>query len=313
MHNHHICSHISFKPWDCDMSTLEIAELNDKTAGIACFAVRVVGPRSIVYTYKKNGQEKSGVRMDAWLVSSDPTRYCRAMVKGDPAKVETALAKFKEGSTWLLSRIALDKTDQKWNSASIKFTVLLSQPTHAQELAGDAAKKMATEVVPPASVADVIHIRDKRAIDIMGVASEFAESEVSTVQGTRRKCTFTLRDDTKSIIAVTIWKPSGDTEDFESKLNGKAVRIFGLSTSFYQDVLQLTTLSDFQIYPAGTTERAKALESGQETLLKMAMDELTTLTGVPSLSTEGEAAMTVCSMLQALGGASMGDDVLASW
>ena len=45
----------------------------------------------------------------------------------------------------------------------------------------------------------------------------------------------------------------------------------------------------------------------------MATDELTTLTGVPSLSTEGEAAMTVCSMLQALGGASMGDDVLVSW
>lgn len=284
-----------------------------KTAGVASFGVRVVGPRKMEYTYKKHGQDKSGVRMGAWLVSSDPTRYCRAMVKGDAAKINAAMAKFQEGSAWLLSGIALDKTDQKWNSASIKFTVLLSQPTRAEALPEDAAEKMATEVAPPASVADVIHIRDKRAVDIMGVASEFAESEVSTAQGTRRKCTFTLRDDTKSIISVTIWRPSGDKQDLASQLNGKAVRIFGLSTSFYQDVLQLTTLSDFQIYPAGTTERAKALESGQDTLLNMAAGELTTLTGVPSLSTEGEAGMIVCSMLQALGGARMGDDVLVSW
>ena len=116
-------------------------------------------------------------------------------------------------------------------------------------------------------------------------AKDQMTSSMLQVAKTRRTDCYHV-DDTKRIIAVTIWKPSGDTEDFASKLNGDAVRIFGFVTGFYQDVLQLTTLSDFKIYPAGTTERAKALESGQETLLKMATDELTTLTGVPSLLTD---------------------------
>ena len=295
------------------MATLEISELNDKTAGIARFGVRVVGSRKIEFTYKKNGQEKSGTRMEAWLVSSDPSKYCRATVKGDAAKVNAAMTKFKDGTAWLLSNIVLDKTDQKWNSASVKVTVLLSPPTQAKELSGDAAKKMAIEVVPPASVADVAEIKDKRSIDVMGVASDYNENEVSTAQGPRRKCSFTLRDHTKTMIGVTIWRPVGDKENFSDKLNGKAVRIFGLATSFYQDVLQLTALNDFQIHPAGNSARAKALESGQQELLNMANDDLTTITGIPSMSTEGEAALTVCSMLHAVGNAAMGDDVLVSW
>ena len=73
----------------------------------------------------------------------------------------------------------------------------------------------------------VAEIKDKRSIDVMGVAADYNENEVSTAQGPRRKCSFTLRDQTKTMIVVTIWRPVGDKENFSDQLNGKAVRIFG--------------------------------------------------------------------------------------
>lgn len=183
----------------------------------------------------------------------------------------------------------MDKATQ-WNSAPVKVCVTLSHPTVSEPL--DDNNSLATEILLAATVADVVDIKDKRAIDMMGVAHDYTECVVSTVRGSRRKCTFRLQDDSKATLSVTIWRPGTDSFDFLSLLEKKVVRIFGLSTDFYNGGLQLTAMNDMLILPGGGSEKAQALNKSQDELLSLDGKDFVSVTGAPSISTDGEASLT---------------------
>ena len=166
---------------------LEVRDLNEKSARAGRFAVRVLNPRILEYTYTKCGQTKTGSKLEAFLVSSEPSTYCLASARGDASKVQASLVKFTHGSTWLLSNATLEK-DQRWNSTPVKQTISLTQPTNTAAYKGEIGE-LAEEIVPGATLPDIAEIHDKRVIDVMGIASDYAESLVNTARGPRKKIT----------------------------------------------------------------------------------------------------------------------------
>ena len=91
-------------------SSLDLGALNKSSARIASFVVAVTGGRVIEYTFtqKKDGKTIHAHRFETRLVGMKAESYCIGSVKGSAAACKSAAEEFVDGSTWTLSKAALD-------------------------------------------------------------------------------------------------------------------------------------------------------------------------------------------------------------
>ena len=258
-------------------------------------------------TYERSGVTRTSHKLECFLVSSDPAMYCLGTIKDQEAKLKDLMQHFKHGSCWLLSKVKLDaKSDVRYNSCPNKVTVTLSTTT-ASPAEDDT---LADEVVPAHGVNNILQLCDKRSIDLMGVLRDTEDNGViATAKGKRQKYTLNIVDQTDADagtyhVQIALWDaPESQWGSDLAKYKGSVVRLFGIYADFPNGNLALTASSSFRVADAGGSDKAKRLQQASADLLTgdaVTVAAAATRSAGASLSTEGDAVLTLCSVLENL-------------
>ena len=100
--------------------SLELEELSAKSSGIGAWVLNIHAMRCIEYEYTKQSNVHKGQKLECLLIAQSGT-YCHGVIKTlysrtrgsggvDPAaELKTMMDKFKDGSIFTLTRVALDE------------------------------------------------------------------------------------------------------------------------------------------------------------------------------------------------------------
>jgi len=95
--------------------SLDLHELNAKSAGIGAWVLRVHTMRFLAYEYVWQNQPRKGQKLECHLVAADGV-YCQGVIKALPrsgggidpaAELNEMRAKFKYGTMWRMTKVAL--------------------------------------------------------------------------------------------------------------------------------------------------------------------------------------------------------------
>ena len=157
-----------------------LKSLNKSSARVATFAAKLCDGIVEQYTYFKKGsqQQVTAHKFEVTLVGRNPQDYCKGFVKASKGDCEKAAAKFKDGTVWALSKVALDSyTAGQYISTPVLYRVDLSKSTMTNRDTNSEEDKALRESMPPApvpptSVADLTRIATNRSTDLIAVIKE---------------------------------------------------------------------------------------------------------------------------------------------
>ena len=134
--------------------SLDLHELNAKSAGIGAWVLRVHAMRRIEYEYVWQNQPKKGLKVECRLVAADGV-YCQGGFEalnrsssrgggGDPAvELKEMQDKFKDGTVWRMTKVVLANETSEYIGSPLKICIDLRktkmQP-YLAELCGDGAR-----------------------------------------------------------------------------------------------------------------------------------------------------------------------------
>ena len=104
------------------MESLDLSELNAKSAGIGSWVVQVHGMRHIRYEYQWQGKPQKGQKLECLLVTSDGN-YCQGVVRTLPpraggedpgSELKKVLQKFTSGSVWRMTKVTIAKEKKEY-------------------------------------------------------------------------------------------------------------------------------------------------------------------------------------------------------
>ena len=114
--------------------SLDLHELNSKSAGIGSWILKVHAIRHIEYEYVWQGQPRKGEKLECHLVDANGV-YCQGVVKSvyrnvsrgggvDPAVELRAMHdKFKDGSVWTMTKVSLSNEKSEYIGSPIKLAI----------------------------------------------------------------------------------------------------------------------------------------------------------------------------------------------
>ena len=110
----------------------ELEELNDKSAGIGAWVLKIHGMQWIEYQYTRQNNVQKGRKLECLLVSQTGT-YCHGVIEAlysrakggggvDPAaEMKTLMDKFKDGSIFRLTKVTLADEKAEFIGAPLKM------------------------------------------------------------------------------------------------------------------------------------------------------------------------------------------------
>ena len=124
--------------------SLNLHELNAQSAGIGAWVLRVHAMRRIEYEYVWQHQPKKGEKLECRLVAQDGV-YCQGVIKGmsksyrgggvDPAAdMKDMQDKFKDGTVWKMTKVALANEKSEYISSPVKSTIDLRKTKYAPDV-----------------------------------------------------------------------------------------------------------------------------------------------------------------------------------
>ena len=157
-----------------------LKSLNKSSAKVATFAAKLCDGIVEQYTYLQKGsqQQVTAHKFEVTLVGRNPQDYCKGFVKASKEDCEKAAAKFKDGTVWALSKVALDSyTAGQYISTPVLYRVDLSKSTMTNRDTNSEEDKALRESMPPApvpptSVADLTRITTNCSTDLIAVVKE---------------------------------------------------------------------------------------------------------------------------------------------
>jgi len=300
---------------------LQLSEVNSSSAKVGSWLVRVAFPYIDEFAFQdKNGKQVTGQKFICTLVGVGDAQYMPGVVKGTAAKVKQALDKFREGTLWKLSKIALDtKSDAKYVSGPLKNTILLSQPTQVDPiLAGVPEDKIVPRrPVPISTLSNIIALTGKKHVDIIGLVFEVGSSDVvATSIGERVRTNVVLIDDgcdpsgAMRKVQITVWEEKNPknkslVSELQSKI-GKVVVFHSIVGELREQNLQLNTGKHVFMHFPEEGKRAVKLTELSESITAKARTSSKALTswgsaaGAGPIDVTGDATISCCAALQAL-------------
>ena len=249
-----------------------LQQLHKGSARTASFLVRVVNPKITNYEYvsKFQAKPKTGHKFECYLLGEDATSYCLGYVKGSEAETKAAAQKFQDGTAWKLTKVALDgRAEAAYLNTPIKTRVDLNKTSLQMVLAGtDDERKLAKELSPPSTVADIAVIKSARSTDLLAVVR--ACSEIRHPIGMPAVADVTVADNSKAgngklaEVAIAVWG--------EDKLKlikdhiDKPLVFFNLTTKYDAKGLKVTHWKDASVLPANTCAKAEDLRTNMSSL-----------------------------------------------
>ena len=114
--------------------SLNLHELNAKSAGIGAWVLRVHAMRRIEYEYVWQNQPKKGEKLECRLVAEDGV-YCQGVIKAMPrssfrgggvdpaADMKDMQDKFKDGTVWRMTKVALANEKSEYIGSPLKICI----------------------------------------------------------------------------------------------------------------------------------------------------------------------------------------------
>ncbi len=195
---------------------LALQELSASSAKAGTWMVRVQLGFVETYEYMNRKQEKvSAKAFKCLLVGETSTEYVAAVFKGSNTAVTAAKGRFGDGSVWVMSKVAFDKTDAVHISASIKLLVLLSGSTVMNAVAAASQGQCAAPSMMPEprpKISDIMELTGAAAFDCLGLLQECSDTrQVETSRGSRTVFNIVISDDsgadrqTKNELVINVW------------------------------------------------------------------------------------------------------------
>ena len=112
-------------------NSLELEELNAKSAGVGAWVLKIHGMRCIQYEYTRQGRVHKGEKLVCLLIAQSGI-YCHGVIKTqyrnsggvDPAvELKTMMDKFKDGSIFTLTKVALANAKAPFFGAPLEICI----------------------------------------------------------------------------------------------------------------------------------------------------------------------------------------------
>ena len=169
------------------MESLDLAELNLKSAGLGRWVLKVHGMRKIQYEYAWQGKPQKSTKLECLLIATDGT-YCQGEVRSlysktagglDPgAELERMMTKYCNGGIWAVSKVTLSKEKKQYIGAPHKVCIDLRKTKTDAILQG-------TVEVPQAPVLQeewktIVTLQGMQRVDITALISSLSEARSAT-------------------------------------------------------------------------------------------------------------------------------------
>ena len=230
---------------------MDLGMLNQSSAKVGTFAVRVYEPQIVEWEYDYKGQKKTGRRFSCTLLGKKQGSYCEATVKGAPAKIDEALKKYKHGEIYLLSKVRLNaRAKTEYINTDLKIEVAMDLSTFALVVGGGTDQPAAAlplpYLTPQTTCAEIVGIQGRRRFDIVGLVRSTAEQRsVVTPSGPKQVMDVSVVDGTKEAdstceLTVPFWSPPCKLPTV-AEAQGKVVLLQGLQAHLRTDGLHVST------------------------------------------------------------------------
>ena len=304
-----------------DVPDTPLPELVGGSAGIGRWTLKVCGPPTDKeYTYQWNGKPQRGKAFTVLLVSEDSTQYCygKFMRRGKEPQATTnynqAKEKFKDGTTWSVTKVTLAKEKPLYIGSSVKAVIDLNATTTAPVL--QSTRFATLEPTPAEELAALLEAPAWQRVDVTAlVVKVSAERTHTTSVGPRLIVDVTIRDASGTTGAseceFTMFFPgsqAGKTELDEFRrchVEGTPVAFF--NCCIHNEEGGVNTLKpvrdDFKWKPSRMGERAAALIEQAKVL--QSTDTATRIASIPEFQHHEatdyltpEATLTVTRLLK---------------
>ena len=190
--------------------SLDLHELNAKAAGIGTWVLRVHGARYIEYEYVWQGQPRKGQKVECHLVAADGF-YCQGIIKALPrsggavdpaAELKTFQEKFKDGTIWRMTKVALIKERSEFIGSPLKVCIDLRKTKCTGILQG--IVEMAPAPAPEEDLASILALEHTQRVDLTTL--------IASISPARRETTAYGQKDIVDVTFVDGSKQAGQQE-----------------------------------------------------------------------------------------------------
>ena len=183
------------------MDTEPLQHLTEQSAGVASWMLTLVKePRDSEYKWNKGEKSGTGRKLECILVSEDGAQYCEGVYKRtgkEPQATENfqqAKKKFKQGTVWKVSKVALVKQNPKYLGCSCKILIDMNMSTFQPVL--QSTVKMPTQPAPPEDLATLLNCPEGQVVDVIALVTNVSQPERKTTSyGERDLVDVTIMDD----------------------------------------------------------------------------------------------------------------------
>ena len=252
----------------------DLRALNKSSSKVATFAVRVVGGKTVEYTFKSKRSDKDITqnKFEARLVGISSQHYCVGFVKGTAAQVQQAKDKFTDGSVWELSKVVLDVfTQSAFISTPVLCRVDVLKSTMVAIDNEDTIKQMPDQAIPPRTVAEIAGITSRRAMDLIAIVKSVGEKRETrsgqVVADVALIDNSVTRDGTLATIRVAAFDaPQQSKLEFLRAHVGEPAVFFNLSVNYADGQLSVQHYQSEEVQEAPDCEKTTALRAQKEEL-----------------------------------------------
>ena len=221
----------SFFTFAAMTESLDLHELNAKSAGIGAWVLRVHTMRLIEYEYVWQNQPRKGQKVECRLVAADGV-YCHGVIKQsfrsswrgggvDPAvELKQMQDKFKDGTVWRMTKVGLVNEKSEYMGSPVKVCIDLRKTKCVGILQGSV--EMAPAPAPEDELEKILALQHTQRVDLTALIAE--------VSPTRRETTSYGQKDIVDVTFLDGSKQAGQQEQvkanvalfFDTSANGAA-------------------------------------------------------------------------------------------
>ena len=208
--------------------SVDLHELNAKSAGIGAWVLQVHKMQLIEYEYVWQSQPRKGQKLECRLVAPDGV-YCQGVIRALPrsglrgggvdpaAELKTMQEKFKDGTVWRMTKVALSDEKSEYIGAPLKKCINLRKTKCASILQG--STKTVPAPAPEDELESIVALERQQRVDLTALIAHMSPP--------RRETTAYGQKDIVDITVVDGSKRAGQ----EDQVKAQVTLFFETSTS----------------------------------------------------------------------------------
>jgi hypothetical protein len=171
------------------LATDSLMNLNERSAKYSVWVVRVANSRVLHYKFMARGETVDATKFICHLVGEKATEYILGIVPFDfknKGAAEKAMRQYPNGQVMIIRSPAFDeRSTAKWLGCSKKVAVALQHPTIIKLVSAPdpLAELPAMHPEPIQKLADILNLKETRAVDFACIVKNIGSVEQRTVNG----------------------------------------------------------------------------------------------------------------------------------